>query len=130
MDLKSHGSFALAKDEKARQEGQVETVRKGATGPAQHLRGTGGEGWMGRTINYKPVIEPSGYALGGGAHIAAECDLIVASGDAMFAISETTRGMSGSRTWAKIRTFMPSKVANEMLLTGRRPRQPSCISLD
>jgi enoyl-CoA hydratase/carnithine racemase len=121
VDLKTHGSFALAKDDEAREAGQVEAVRKGATGPGQHLKGTGGEGWMGRTINYKPVIAAvHGYALGGGAHIAAECDLIVASEDATFAISETARGMSGSRTWAKIRTFMPSKVANEMLLTGAR----------
>lgn len=121
VDLKSHGSFALTKDDAQRQAGQVEAVRKGATGPGQHLKGTGGEGWMGRTINYKPVIAAvHGYALGGGAHIAAECDLVVAAEDATFAISETTRGMSGSRTWAKIRTFMPSKIANEMLLTGAR----------
>lgn len=121
VDVKSHGSFALSKDSAAREAGEVEAIRKGAIGPAQHLKGTGGEGWMGRTINYKPVIAAvQGYALGGGAHIAAECDLIVASEDAQFAISETTRGMSGSRTWVKIRTFMPSKVANEMLLTGAR----------
>ncbi|WP_129778377.1 enoyl-CoA hydratase/isomerase family protein [Peristeroidobacter soli] len=121
VDLKSHGSFALAKDAKSRHEGEVAALKKGEIGPAQHLKGTGGEGWMGRTINYKPVIAAvHGYALGGGAHIAAECDLIVASEDATFAISETARGMSGSRTWAKIRTFMPSKVANEMLLTGAR----------
>jgi len=121
VDLKTHGSFALAKDDAARQAGEVDAIRRGAIGPAQHLKGTGGEGWMGRTINYKPVIAAvQGYALGGGAHIAAECDLIVASEDAQFAISETTRGMSGSRTWVKIRTFMPSKVANEMLITGAR----------
>lgn len=121
VDLKSHGSFALAKDAKSRQEGEVAALKRGEIGPAQHLKGTGGEGWMGRTINYKPVIAAvHGYALGGGAHIAAECDLIVASEDATFAISETARGMSGSRTWAKIRTFMPSKIANEMLLTGAR----------
>jgi len=121
VDVRTHGSFALAVDDKAREEGQVAAAKKGVIGAAQHLLGTGGEGWMGRTINYKPVIAAvHGYALGGGAHLAAECDMIVLAEDASFATSETSRGMSGSRTWAKIRTFMPSKVANEMLITGAR----------
>jgi len=121
VDLRTHGSFALAKDDQAREEGQKDAARGGVIGAAQHLLGTGGEGWMGRTINYKPVIAAvHGYALGGGAHIAAEADLLVVTEDAQFATSETSRGMSGSRTWAKIRTFMPSKVANEMLITGAR----------
>ncbi|QTO23330.1 enoyl-CoA hydratase/isomerase family protein [Burkholderia seminalis] len=121
VDLRTHGSFALGKSEDEREAGQREAARTRTIGAAQHLLGTGGEGWMGRTINYKPVIAAvHGYALGGGAHIAAECDLIVAAEDASFAISETTRGMSGSRTWSKIRTFMPSKIANEMLMTGAR----------
>lgn len=130
VDLRSHGSFALAKDDKARAEGQKDAARSRTIGAAQHLMGTGGEGWMGRTMNYKPVIAAvHGYALGGGAHIAAEADLLVVTEDAQFATSETSRGMSGSRTWAKIRTFMPSKVANEMLITGARIPGPELYRL-
>ncbi|MGF7234288.1 MAG: enoyl-CoA hydratase/isomerase family protein [Frankia sp.] len=121
VDVKEHSSFSFAVDDATRQARALAASRDGHVGGAQHLRGTGGEGWLGRTANYKPVIAAvHGYALGGGAHLAAECDLIVAAEDARFAISETTAGMSGSRTWAKIKTFMPTKLASEMLITGRR----------
>ncbi|MCG2621300.1 enoyl-CoA hydratase-related protein [Arthrobacter sp. I2-34] len=121
LDVKEHSSFSFGSDDQTRSEKALAALRAGHLGGAQHLRGTGGEGWLGRTANYKPVIAAvHGYALGGGAHLAAECDLIVAAEDARFAIAETMTGMSGSRTWAKIKTFMPSKVASEMLITGRR----------
>jgi enoyl-CoA hydratase/carnithine racemase len=121
LDVKEHSSFSFGADDQTRSDKAVQALRSGHVGGAQHLRGTGGEGWLGRTANYKPVIAAvHGYALGGGAHLAAECDLIVAAEDARFAISETTTGMSGSRTWAKIKTFMPSKIASEMLITGRK----------
>lgn len=120
-DLKSHSSFAFGMTESEKQAAALQALREGHTGGAQHLRGTGGEGWMGRTANYKPIIAAvHGYALGGGTHLAAECDLIVASEDATFAVSETQVGMSGSRTWVKVKTYMPSKIASEMFLTGRR----------
>lgn len=121
VDLSQHSSFILNAEEKDRQAGAVAAMKQGHVGGAQHLRGTGGEGWMGRTANYKPVIAAvQGYALAGGAHLAAECDMVVASEDAQFGITETVRGMSGSRTWVKMNTFMPSKIASEMLITGRR----------
>lgn len=121
LDVREHSSFSFGSDEATRKQKALQAVRDGHVGGAQHLRGTGGEGWLGRTANYKPVIAAiHGYVLGGGAHLAAECDLIVAAEDTRMAISETTTGMSGSRTWAKIKTFMPSKLASEMLITGRR----------
>lgn len=121
VDLSQHSSFNLNADDADRKSGAEAAMKQGHVGGAQHLRGTGGEGWMGRTANYKPVIAAvQGYALAGGAHLAAECDMIVASEDAQFGITETVRGMSGSRTWVKMNTFMPSKIASEMLITGRR----------
>lgn len=121
VDLSQHSSFNLNADEADRKAGAVDAMKQGHVGGAQHLRGTGGEGWMGRTANYKPVIAVvQGYALAGGAHLAAECDMIVASEDAQFGITETVRGMSGSRTWVKMNTFMATKIASEMLITGRR----------
>jgi enoyl-CoA hydratase/carnithine racemase len=77
------------------------------------------EGFLGRCINWKPVIAAvHGHCLAWGLLIAAECDLIVASEDASFGLTETLRGFPGGPAWAKLNTFMPSKVATEMLLTG------------
>jgi enoyl-CoA hydratase/carnithine racemase len=86
---------------------------------ARRTRGNSPEGYLGRSINWKPVIAAvHGYALGAGMAIAAECDLIVASEDTQFGITETRRGLPGGRVWAKVSAFMPSKVATEMLITG------------
>lgn len=121
VDVKEHSSFGFGGTDSERAKNALEALRAGHVGGAQHLRGTGGEGWLGRTANYKPVIVAvHGYALGGGAHLAAECDLMVVADTARVAITETTAGMSGSRTWAKIKTFMPAKLASEMLITGRQ----------
>ena len=74
---------------------------------------------MGRAINWKPIIAAvHGYALGAGIVIAAESDMIVASEDAKFGITETRRGLPGGRIWAKVNAFMPSKIASEMVITG------------
>ena len=60
---------------------------------ARRERGPNPEGYLGRTINWKPVIAAvHGYALGAGIVIAAESDMIVASEDARFGITETRRG--------------------------------------
>ena len=86
---------------------------------ARRERGPNPEGYLGRSINWKPVIAAvHGYALGAGIVIAAECDMIVASDDARFGITETRRGLAGGRIWAKVNAFMPSKIASEMVITG------------
>ena len=86
---------------------------------ARRERGPNPEGYLGRTINWKPVIAAvHGYALGAGIVIAAESDMIVASEDARFGITESRRGLAGGRIWAKVNAFMPSKIASEMVITG------------
>ena len=78
------------------------------------------EGFLGRSINWKPVIAAvNGYCLGYGLVIAAECDLIVAEEGAAFGLTETLRGFPGGPAWAKVQNFMPSKMTTEMLLTGQ-----------
>jgi enoyl-CoA hydratase/carnithine racemase len=86
---------------------------------ARRERGPNPEGYMGRAINWKPIIAAvHGYALGAGIVIAAESDMIVASEDARFGITETRRGLPGGRIWAKVNAFMPSKIVSEMVITG------------
>ncbi|MDP7510208.1 MAG: enoyl-CoA hydratase-related protein [Dehalococcoidia bacterium] len=97
---------------------------------AMRGRGRSPESFLGRSINWKPVIAAvHGYALGGGTSVAAECDLIVASEEAMFGITETKRGLPGGRVWAKVGAFMPSKIATEMLITGEQISAPELYRL-
>ena len=86
---------------------------------ARRQKGPNAEGYTGRTANWKPIIAAvHGYALGAGIVIAVESDLIVASEDAKFGITETRRGLPAGRIWAKVNVFMPSKILSEMALTG------------
>ncbi|GIX46681.1 MAG: enoyl-CoA hydratase [Candidatus Tectimicrobiota bacterium] len=114
-----HGAgrcFCAGADVKQRFHGQDRQQRQRTM-----ARGRSPEGYLGRTINWKPVIAAvHGYALGAGISIAAECDLIVASEEAQFGITETLRGIHGGRVWAKVQFSMGSKMAAEMLLTGDR----------
>lgn len=97
---------------------------------ARRARGNSPESYLGRSINWKPVIAAvHGYALGGGTAIAAECDMIVASEEAQFGITETKRGLAGGRVWAKLNAFMPSKVVSEMLITGEPVAAPELYRL-
>ena len=87
------------------------------------------EGFLGRCINWKPVIAAvHGYCLGYGLVIAVECDLIVAEEGAAFGLTETLRGFPGGPAWAKVQNFMPSKITTEMLLTGQSQTAESLLN--
>ena len=97
---------------------------------AARERGNNPESYLGRSVNWKPVIGAvHGYALGAGMAIAAECDLIVASEETQFGITETRRGLPGGRVWAKLNAFMPSKVVSEMVITGEPLGAPELYRL-
>jgi enoyl-CoA hydratase/carnithine racemase len=77
------------------------------------------EGWLGRTVNWKPVIAAvQGHCLGLAFRLVMQCDLIVATENSAFGATETLLGLPGSTVWSGLQTFMPSKLATEMLLTG------------
>jgi len=70
----------------------------------------------------KPVIAAvNGYAMGGGCEIALACHLVVADATAQFALSEVKVGLiAGAGGLIRLPRTVPSKVATEMILTGRR----------
>ncbi len=69
--------------------------------------------------NWKPVIAAvHGYALGYGMILASECDLIIATEDAQFGLTEPQRGSFAGGAVHRLLYWMPSKVATEMILTG------------
>lgn len=70
----------------------------------------------------KPVIAAvNGFAMGGGLEIALTCHLIVADEVAKFALSEAQVGLiAGAGGLIRLPRAVPQKLANEMILTGRR----------
>ena len=70
----------------------------------------------------KPVIAAvNGYAMGGGLEIALACHLVVADANARFALSEVRVGLAaGAGGLVRLPRAVPEKVANDMVLTGRR----------
>ncbi len=77
------------------------------------------ESFLLSATNWKPVIAAvHSHCLGTGFDLALQSDLIVASDDAKFGITEIKRGIPGGPASALLRWFVPSKVANEMVLTG------------
>jgi acetyl-CoA C-acetyltransferase len=70
----------------------------------------------------KPVIAAvNGFAMGGGCEIALTCHLVVADEIARFALSEVQVGLiAGAGGVVRLPRTVPPKLANEMILTGRR----------
>jgi len=71
-------------------------------------------------VNWKPVIAaPHGYAMGLALGIVFECDLIVAAAGTKFQVTETSRGLGGSKYWALLNFRGGAAFADEVALTGR-----------
>ncbi|MBL7255967.1 acetyl-CoA acetyltransferase [Paractinoplanes lichenicola] len=70
----------------------------------------------------KPVIAAvNGFAMGGGCEIALASHLVVADATAQFALSEVKVGLiAGAGGVVRLPRTVPVKVANEMIMTGRR----------
>lgn len=73
----------------------------------------------------KPVIaRVNGHALGGGLGLALGCDLIVAAEHAEFGTPEINIGLWPYIITATIQRNMPSKIALEMMMLGKRISAP------
>jgi acetyl-CoA C-acetyltransferase len=93
-----------------------------ASGERMWVPKTGFGGLTSRRHMPKPVIAAvNGYAMGGGCEIALACHLVVADATARFALSEVKVGLiAGAGGLIRLPRTVPPKVANEMILTGRR----------
>jgi enoyl-CoA hydratase/carnithine racemase len=93
----------------------------------EFLQHGGPQGWgansadlLTRSVNWKPVIAaPHGYAIGLALGIVLECDLIVAEAGTKFQITETSRGLGGSKYWALLNFRGAGAFAADAALTGR-----------
>jgi len=73
-----------------------------------------------RSVNWKPVIAaPHGFAVGLGLAMVLESELVVAEEGTRFQVTETSRGLAGSRYWALLNFRGARTFATEVTLTGR-----------
>jgi acetyl-CoA C-acetyltransferase len=93
-----------------------------ASGKPMWVPKNGFAGLTSRRHMPKPVMAAvNGYAMGGGCEIALACHLVVADATAQFALSEVKVGLiAGAGGLVRLPRTVPSKVATEMILTGRR----------
>ncbi len=69
----------------------------------------------------KPVIAAvNGLAVGGGFELVLAADLVVASDEAEFFFGETAAGVIPDAGTLRLPRLMPSALAKELLITGRR----------
>ncbi len=93
-----------------------------ASGKQNYVPFNGFAGLTSRARIHKPIIAAvNGYAMGGGLEIALSCHLVVADESAQFALSEVRVGLiAGAGGLVRLPRSIPRKVANELVLTGRR----------
>lgn len=101
----------------------AERQRRGAAGTST-FGSRGKPGWPRLTERFdlaKPVLaKVRGYAIGGGFELALACDLVVASDDATFALTEAKLGLiPGAGGVFRLTRQLPWKTAMGHLLTGR-----------
>jgi acetyl-CoA C-acetyltransferase len=93
-----------------------------ASGKPLYIPLSGFAGLTSRRGMTKPVIAAvNGSAMGGGFEIALACHLVVADASATFALSEVRVGLiAAAGGLVRLPRAIPAKVANELVLTGRR----------
>lgn len=93
-----------------------------ASGKPNYIPITGFAGLTGRRGMNKPVIAAvNGFAMGGGLETALACHLVVVDENAQLALSEVKVGLfAGAGGVVRLPRMIPPKLANELILTGRR----------
>ncbi|SFS11540.1 acetyl-CoA C-acetyltransferase [Agrococcus baldri] len=93
-----------------------------ASGKPNYVPASGFGGLTSRRGMNKPVIVAvNGFAMGGGFEIALASHLVVADETAQFALSEVKVGLvAGAGGVIRLPRAIPPKIANELILTGRR----------
>lgn len=102
------GNFCAGMDLKAFLRGEV--VR---------LPGSGFAGLTQANLTKPLIAAVEGYALAGGFEIVLACDMVVASDEAKFGLTEVKRGLvANAGGLVRLPRQLPIKIANELVLTG------------
>lgn len=80
-----------------------------------------GFGSISRRVSSKPILAAvNGGAFGGGVEMVMNCDLVIASDEAVFALPEVKRGVIAAQgVIPRLRAVAGHQLASEMLLLGR-----------
>ncbi len=74
---------------------------------------------FGQGVNSKPLIAAvHGYAVGLGLGFVMRCELVVAETGTKFQVTEITRGLTGARFWAQMKSQGVGIFAEKVCLTG------------
>ena len=97
-------------------------LRYSASGKPNYVPKSGFAGLTSRRGMNKPVIAAiNGFAMGGGLETALACHLVVVDESAQLALSEVKVGLfAGAGGVVRLPRMLPPKLANELILTGRR----------
>ncbi|MBO9578127.1 MAG: enoyl-CoA hydratase/isomerase family protein [Microbacteriaceae bacterium] len=96
--------------------------------PAEEVKELGGLAGRGANtgslltdcVNWKPVVAAvHGYTMGMALGIAIDCEMVVASEDTRFQLTEVGRGLGGERYYAGMHYRGAGTLANDVGLTGR-----------
>ena len=83
------------------------------------LPGTGFAGITQAKVSKPLIAAVEGFAVGGGFEIALACDLVVASEEAQFGLTEVKRGLvANAGGLVRLPRQLPEKIAAELVLTG------------
>jgi len=88
---------------------------------AYYAQAVNGFGSLSRRTMSKPIIAAvNGIAFGGGMEMVLNCDLVIASDDAAFALPEVKRGVVAAQGGIpRVQAAVGHQLASEMLLLGR-----------
>lgn len=87
---------------------------------AERFQEWGFAGFVNQVVSVPTIAAVNGVALGGGTELTLACDIAVAAEHARFGLPEVKRGIIASAGGAfRLPQQIPSKLAMELLLTGR-----------
>jgi enoyl-CoA hydratase/carnithine racemase len=126
FDLDGEANVAILRGEGRAFSAGADVMQRQLRTREEYDRHGGPQGWgadasqlLVRSVNWKPIIAaPHGFAVGLGLALVLESDMVVAEEGTRFQVTETRRGLAGSRLWALLNLRAGSTFATEFVLTG------------
>ena len=115
------GVFSAGADLRALSEALAKPPPPGETDPLQALNAAGGR-FFARfaALPFVTIAVVDGAAVGGGMGLAAAADIVIATGRARFALTETSLGLPPAQIAPYLVARLGERVARRLALTGAR----------